>query len=697
MVEPEPVFIGSHPWPLSSAEVETDVSAAVLAMDPAPTPTSTASSTKNSSKKSSSGQRGHHRRTESDDLARTTYSEDSPRSRGRDGRLSSHSTENDDDNQGQYPPTQIVYNNTPSMSPTSDDNKIFTVNGHQQLQYQVPPPGHGRVPGFPHPPTQYQQPRDRSWSGGNPYSFDPMNGYPPYQASASLPRGQPPSRVYPHVGTLFPVAHNPMAIPKSQSATPPSPPSPTQLQPQEVGNSKLAGNPISNLDKNNKRKGYPGHRRVHSYNGTVSYGTIDGGTGQSTISGGGTTVRPLPPSRRSVGRNTGAEFSPLAEIRKLAAGGRNGAGPGLSPRPGPPPFSHSPVPPSPRSRRRGLSPHSRTMSEDFRNTTAYPPALIATDGTDFGVLQQQHRQLSPQIPPRVMTPGVYGTAASSGEEGSAMFMQGRARMVKYGSERGGEVVFSLNNNVSRSKDIGKSGGSRRKAHMRQKSAQLYMEAVKGTEQMPSCRDLIFLLLFVFHLLGIVYLGKTYGFESLPRHDEVQGDSSVTIMYTNIIYIAGLSGIFAVTISAMTLCLMMVVANKIVQIALAVAITFSFAWGTLGIGLSPKMVVPATGFVSLALSVGYAFIVWDRIPFAATNLQAGLTGIRANPGAVLLAFLFQFLALGWSIYYIYVVVGVYDAIQKGDIGYSYPWMKSIVYTLLGVSYCWTLQVFLVRDV
>jgi hypothetical protein len=257
------------------------------------------------------------------------------------------------------------------------------------------------------------------------------------------------------------------------------------------------------------------------------------------------------------------------------------------------------------------------------------------------------------------------------------------------SDIGGEAVF-----LAQKKSKHRKPPSARKMHMRQRSAQLFMEEVKGVEQLPACRDIFFLLLFVFHLLGIVYLGNTYGYEALRFHDEMDRDSSVTIIYTNVIYISCLSGTFAVAVSALALLLMTFVAKKIVQIALILSISLSFAWGTIGIGLSPKKVVPATGIIALALSVAYTFIVWDRIPFAAANLNAALHGIRANPGAVLVAFFFQFLALAWSIYYTYVVVGVYDALEVGDIDLSFPRMKIVVYGTLGISYYWTLHVFLV---
>lgn len=233
--------------------------------------------------------------------------------------------------------------------------------------------------------------------------------------------------------------------------------------------------------------------------------------------------------------------------------------------------------------------------------------------------------------------------------------------------------------------------------MRQRSAQLYMEEVKGVEQMPKCRDIGFVLIFVFHLLVIINLGMTYGNEALKFHDHSpeESEESITIIFENLIYISGLSGVFAMVVSGLTLLLMTSIAHKIVQIALILSITFSFVWGTMGIGLSPDNIVPITGIIALTLSVAYAFIVWDRIPFAAANLHAGLSGILANPGAVFVSFVFQVLALGWSVYYIFVAGGIYDAFQLGEIAfYDSPAAQYIYFGLLAASYYWTLNVFLV---
>lgn len=259
---------------------------------------------------------------------------------------------------------------------------------------------------------------------------------------------------------------------------------------------------------------------------------------------------------------------------------------------------------------------------------------------------------------------------------------------------GGEAVYLAQQKTR--KGSSKRQPSTRKMHMRQKSAQLFMEDVKGQEQIPACRDILFLMLFVFHLLGIFYLGRTYGFIEVPENSSIldDDDEPVAIMYNNVIYIACISGAFAVLISACALFLMMAIAKKIVQVALILTITLSFVWGTIGIGFSPRIVVPASGFVALLLSVAYAFIVWDRIPFVASNLDAGLHGIRANLGLVFLAFIFQAMAVGWSVYFTFVVGGVYNALVTGNIDFTImngERTKITIFALLALSYYWTMHV------
>jgi len=261
--------------------------------------------------------------------------------------------------------------------------------------------------------------------------------------------------------------------------------------------------------------------------------------------------------------------------------------------------------------------------------------------------------------------------------------------------------------------------SSRRKHIRQHSAQLFMEDIKGIPQPPACRDILFLLLFVFHLFFIVLLGNLYAGEALKKSSTsigtavaVESDDAlavvpeyesgtapaagtVTVYYENLLFLSVVSGAFAIGVSTVMLAIMSMFARKFVQVALMLIIVLSFGWGTAGIGLSPRNVVPITGIIALALSVAYAFIVWDRIPFAAANLVTALTAIRQHPGTVLVALVFQILCLGWSIYYCIVVIGVFDAIGEGKLAVSHQ-VEVLIYVLLGISFYWTYQVMLVSE-
>lgn len=388
-----------------------------------------------------------------------------------------------------------------------------------------------------------------------------------------------------------------------------------------------------------------GHKRAHSYGSAPpSYGSFDAGAGA-----------PMHRRQNSNSSQRTSDFSPRDEFMKLAgrrpsfdSASSGGVSPGRS-------TDSYQAPPSPmQSSIRGGVGAFPLPSDDLRVSFAGNLGVYGMDGGAPGLV--------PSL---------------SNQNGN-------------GSSGGGEAVFLV-----QSKTKGKKQQSQRKMHMRQRSAQLFMEDVKGQEQLPSCRDIVFLMLFFFQLLGVVYLGNKYGFQAERYHDDADGD--VTIFYSNILYMTFLSGVVAVAVSACALFLFMAIAKNIVQVALIMAITLSFVWGTIGIGFSPSILIPASGFVAPLLSVAYAFIVWDRIPFVAANLNTGFHGIRANLGLVVLAFFFQALSLGWSVYFVFVLVGVYDSILVGDIEFGdvgIEKVKIIIFVVMGISYYWTIHVMMV---
>ena len=249
-----------------------------------------------------------------------------------------------------------------------------------------------------------------------------------------------------------------------------------------------------------------------------------------------------------------------------------------------------------------------------------------------------------------------------------------------------------------------------RTHMRQHSVNLYMKAYKGEQQPTSCKDVFFVILFILQLVGMAYVGYEFGPKAFVKSHSIYGmddDSTssssspaastgeddtddIKLHYHNIVNMASICGVFAIIVSALALAFMMVMSRRLVYVALVLSIGVSFAWGTIGIGISPQSFVPITGIITLLLSVGYMFVVWERIPFASANLTTAVTGVRDNLGLVGIAFFFQFMALVCSIWYSFAYVGLHDAMNSADYDTS-DRAKIVVHVLFLVSYYWTFQV------
>lgn len=66
-----------------------------------------------------------------------------------------------------------------------------------------------------------------------------------------------------------------------------------------------------------------------------------------------------------------------------------------------------------------------------------------------------------------------------------------------------------------------------------------------------------------------------------------------------------------------------------------------------------------GAIFFLISVCYACAVWRRIPFAAANLNTGLTPVKKNAGVVLVAYAITIVSFLYSMLWMTALVGVYD--------------------------------------
>ena len=172
-----------------------------------------------------------------------------------------------------------------------------------------------------------------------------------------------------------------------------------------------------------------------------------------------------------------------------------------------------------------------------------------------------------------------------------------------------------------------------------------------------------------------------------------GWSRIQVDYRNALQICCITGLYAAALTSLTIGFMMILAKSLIQTALIFTILLCFAWGTVGIVLSPYSFVPILGFIALALSLGYAVVIWDSVPFWACNLSTALTGVRCVADTLLVGFIMLVLAFFWCIIWGFAFIGTYDSLSKGS--ETMPWLPGtdgFILGLLLISMFWTYNVF-----
>ena len=103
-----------------------------------------------------------------------------------------------------------------------------------------------------------------------------------------------------------------------------------------------------------------------------------------------------------------------------------------------------------------------------------------------------------------------------------------------------------------------------------------------------------------------------------------------------------------------------------------------------------------GILFFVLSVCYACCVWRRIPFAAANLNTGITAVKRNGvGVFVTTFFITFISFGYLVIWIVALIGVYDKEGGGETSQEEVYTSSswggYVFLLL-LALFWSQQVF-----
>lgn len=160
-------------------------------------------------------------------------------------------------------------------------------------------------------------------------------------------------------------------------------------------------------------------------------------------------------------------------------------------------------------------------------------------------------------------------------------------------------------------------------------------------------------------------------------------SSLSVDYRAVLSMCVICCLYACILSALTVGFMLIIAKSLIQTALVFSILLAISWGFIGIAVQPFFgIIPVMGFVSLLLTVTYTLWVWDRIPFAATNLYVALCAVRWTADLALMGMSMMLVSVIWCLMWVTAFSGI---MEQSDVTST----KSItLFILLVVSFCWT---------
>jgi hypothetical protein len=242
---------------------------------------------------------------------------------------------------------------------------------------------------------------------------------------------------------------------------------------------------------------------------------------------------------------------------------------------------------------------------------------------------------------------------------------------------------------------------------------------RGEPQPKACRDFIWAILFYVHLGTIGLITAKYvplmaedlaeGYASGSYNNDYDNGRRLRLLSSRWLEESGqqqhqdqfrmealwftltVSGIVGCAFSTLAMICMMRFAQGLIKIALFfnVLVTFAmtilaFSWGSTAVTLI---------FIFFFIfSLYYAYIVWNRIPFAASNLITAVTAVRANMGLAFFAYSNLIGSFFWSVWWASAFLGTTYVICNCDPeGNCEGQMNGWFVFLFLTSYFWTAQV------
>lgn len=216
----------------------------------------------------------------------------------------------------------------------------------------------------------------------------------------------------------------------------------------------------------------------------------------------------------------------------------------------------------------------------------------------------------------------------------------------------------------------------------------------GGPLQPVYRDAPFAIAFVAHLCLVFYFAIAWGLSSLrleeSDYDDDQTSGSVSMW--GLLLLSLFTCAISIGISAVSLRVMMHHAETLIQASLIGSCAFNAVYAILFL-IDGLFWYAATWTVMLLLTAWYAKRVWERIPFASSNLRTALSAIQTNAGVCALAYGIAGLANLWLIVWLLATVGIAFKDATCHNGYCKPNVNAVTVFLLPLSFYWTIQVFM----
>ena len=143
------------------------------------------------------------------------------------------------------------------------------------------------------------------------------------------------------------------------------------------------------------------------------------------------------------------------------------------------------------------------------------------------------------------------------------------------------------------------------------------------------------------------------------------NAAFSIDYRNVITLFLISGTYACIASYLSFGFMLIVARSLIPIMLVFTTLLALCWGVFGLTVFTHGTISILGFSFCILSMAYALVCWNRIPFCSTNLYTAICAMRGTPGILLVGIGSLWIAAVWCLIWAIAVMGIINTNNTVD--------------------------------